>query len=353
LFGLMSAVRLAEAGFSVHLFERHADLMKGASAWSNRLHMGYHYPRDDHTIRQCLRGYSRFKKEFEPAILKNVRNAYFISEQQSLTTPEDFVAVCRRNGLRYQIIDRNGYEPEVRNVSLGILTNEEIYSPDILRILLAERLRSAGAEISLGVAITEINRIAHRGFLLRTGASDNFTFDKVVNCTYANMNELGAPLGHPIRSPQYEYVMGAIIELDWHEPRSITILDGPFFSLLPLGAHRRYLLIHVTQSVIFNDVGTFVPTGWFQRRKPTWTQPEINKWFAELVESCSNFLPALLQARLIDVFQQPRMVLANKETTDERPSIVKEWDGYISVFSGKGDHSLWVADDVLQAVNVT
>ena len=34
VFGLMCAARLGEAGFVVHLFERHRDLMQGASAWS-------------------------------------------------------------------------------------------------------------------------------------------------------------------------------------------------------------------------------------------------------------------------------------------------------------------------------
>jgi hypothetical protein len=56
--------------------ERLPGLMEGVSSNANRLHRGYHYPRDAETARQCQHGYGKFKQEFESAILKGVRNAY-------------------------------------------------------------------------------------------------------------------------------------------------------------------------------------------------------------------------------------------------------------------------------------
>ena len=48
------------------------------------------------------------------------------------------------------------------------------------------------------------------------------------------------------------------------------------------------------------------------------------------------------------------MVLAQKEDTDARPSMVNSYnnDGYFTVFSGKIDHCMWVADEVGQKLKV-
>ena len=47
VFGTMIAVRLAEFGHSVSLLERLPALMQGTSSLANRLHFGFHYPRDE------------------------------------------------------------------------------------------------------------------------------------------------------------------------------------------------------------------------------------------------------------------------------------------------------------------
>ena len=41
------------------------------------------------------------------------------------------------------------------------------------------------------------------------------------------------------------------------------------------------------------------------------------------------------------------MVLSNKDDTDERPSLIRNYnDNYFTVFSGKIDHAIWVADEI-------
>jgi L-2-hydroxyglutarate oxidase LhgO len=69
VFGAMTAARLVEVGETVSLFERLPALMQGTTSVANRLHQGFHYPRDDETARQCMRGYEIFKETFAAAIL--------------------------------------------------------------------------------------------------------------------------------------------------------------------------------------------------------------------------------------------------------------------------------------------
>jgi glycine/D-amino acid oxidase-like deaminating enzyme len=92
VFGAMTAIRLAKMGETVSLFERLPTLIGGTSYSANRLHQGFHYPRDEETARQCVLGFSQFKREFGGAILPGLNNAYFIASEGSLTSPTEFLA---------------------------------------------------------------------------------------------------------------------------------------------------------------------------------------------------------------------------------------------------------------------
>src|SRR5215475_7414298 len=140
VFGVMAAIKLAELGQDVTLFERKPILMQGASRSGNRLHLGFHYPRDEETVRQCMRGYQKFRSDFETCIVKGVTNAYFIAREGSRTSPHDFLEFCDGLGLPYRRIDPDALMPAVHNVDLGILTEEVMYDPDSLRCLMAARL---------------------------------------------------------------------------------------------------------------------------------------------------------------------------------------------------------------------
>ena len=57
-FGASIALKLQREGHEVTVFERLDKPLAGASYNNqNRLHLGFHYPRDAETARQCIRGY--------------------------------------------------------------------------------------------------------------------------------------------------------------------------------------------------------------------------------------------------------------------------------------------------------
>ena len=54
-------------------------------------------------------------------------------------------------------------------------------------------------------------------------------------------------------------------------------------------------------------------------------------------------------ARSVGFLEGPRVVIANQDDTDARPSLVESPEpGCVSVFSGKIDHCVWVADEVME-----
>jgi len=54
----------------------------------------------------------------------------------------------------------------------------------------------------------------------------------------------------------------------------------------------------------------------------------------------------LKNSKLIDFLEGPRMVLPRSDHSDARPSLITETNNYIEVFSGKIDHSIWVAEEI-------
>ena len=345
-FGVMTAIRLAEMGETVSLFERLPSLMQGASFNANRLHTGFHYPRDDETARQCVRGFWKFREEFESAILEGFSNAYFIASEGSMTSPSDFLAFCNRICLPYQKIELDRFQPAVKNVELGVLTEEVVYDAAILHRLMTERLQRSGVLTHVGSEVIDIIRDENE-FELSLSDEGKACFDAVVNCCYADINRLTARLGHRIESHQYEYAAVPIIEVDWPEATSITILDGPFMTLLPFGKTGQYLLYHVRHAVIAQENEPLLDPAWRHPQTSPFASADKERWFEAQLESCCKFVPTLRGARLKGFLQGPRMVLADREDTDARPSIVTRHErGYITVFSGKIDHCTWVAEEV-------
>jgi glycine/D-amino acid oxidase-like deaminating enzyme len=346
IFGTMIAIRLAEFGHSVSLLERLPALLQGTSSVANRVHRGYHYPRDKETARQCKRGSAKFAKEFPGAILPGLFNAYFIAREGSLTSPADFLAICQRMQLPYERVDPKRFAPRVNNVALRIMTEEVMYDPAILERLLQQRLQRAAVEVRTGSEVTDIRR-AGQAFQVGINGNRAEAFDAVINSCYANGNWLTARLGHSVEASRYEYVAAAVVELDLPQPVSISVLDGPFMCLLPLGREGRYILYHVDHSVIARVETEFMDRRWLDPATSPFAAVNKQAWYEAKLASCCEFIPALRASRLDYFIQGPRRVLANSDSTDARPSFVTEHEpGYISVFSGKIDHSVWVADEI-------
>lgn len=350
IFGAMTALRLAESGAAVSIFERGQAPLLGASFNNqNRLHLGFHYPRDDETARQCIKGFQRFRDEFEPCVNAGFPNAYFIAAQGSLTTPEDYIAFCERMGLRHERIDLAAFKPGVQDVSLGVLTDEVVYDSGVLRTLVQQKMDAAGVKPLFGSDVTRIAREGSRYMLeanVEGKGSLQGPFDAVVNCTYANINLLNAQLGLPAPVYQYEYTMVPILEWD-QPPVGITVMDGRFMTVLPFGKTGRFLLYHVAHTVVATEVTAQLPQGWLDPERAPSALVNRQALFETMRETCAQFVPALKSAKLAGFLQGPRVVLAHRDSTDARPSIIRRHEpGYWSVFTGKIDHCMWVADEI-------
>ena len=105
IFGAETALSAASLGLKVKVFEAKDTIMSGASKNNqNRLHLGFHYPRDIETGRQSIRGFYAFKEKYEDCVTGQFDNAYFIASKGSLTRPEKYLKFCKELEVIYREI---------------------------------------------------------------------------------------------------------------------------------------------------------------------------------------------------------------------------------------------------------
>ena len=85
-------LHLKKCGYDVVIYEKLNKILN-ASTFNNqnRLHLGYHYPRDLNTAKQCIRGFQSFINEYPEAVLKQFPNYYFIASKLSHLNFESYL----------------------------------------------------------------------------------------------------------------------------------------------------------------------------------------------------------------------------------------------------------------------
>jgi hypothetical protein len=86
---------------------------------------------------------------------------------------------------------------------------------------------------------------------------------------------------------------------------------------------------------------------WFDPITAPFAKVDRRRYFKRMIDACKEYVPVLEKAEVLGYLEGPRMVLARRSDTDARPSLITEYDAkYFTVFSGKIDHCIWVADEV-------
>jgi glycine/D-amino acid oxidase-like deaminating enzyme len=295
IFGCLIAIELTKNGHSVSLFEQNNNIMQGASLNNqNRLHLGYHYPRDFETVKQCQRGFEDFKNRFSECILENFDNIYCVSDKGSKISFAAYKEFCNKAKLVVKEVDLKTLNPSVFNVVGGLYTDEVVYDSKILANLILGELSEAGVDLNLS---TPVNSISYKsnGFEVVTHHG-SFAAKAIVNCTYANFNDFMVNLGLEPQKLQYELTVVPVIK--WRSgctPIGITLMDGGFFTVLPFGKSGNYLLYHVDLTVQETYVGFDYPAKW--RNPKSFIADETARGtFKKMVQAISSWLPDIVNA---------------------------------------------------------
>lgn len=348
LYGLYSALYCAKRGESVLVLEYDDAPFKRATYINQaRVHMGYHYPRSISTAVKSRGYFDRFCRDYGFCIHSEFDQIYATSSNFSWTNAEQFKKFCRDADIRCDIIPTEKYFNDGM-CDGAFLTTEYTYDAKILLEYFLEELKNyPSAEFRFNAKTTEINRDGGL-FSVRLG-DERFETPFILNATYASVNQLHKALGFEPFKIKYELCEIILCRVcDKLKNTGITVMDGPFFSIMPFGKTGLHSLTsvtftpHITSS---NDLPVFE----CQKHSGGTCTPEklgnCNDCPAK-PESAWNYMSHLAEKYLRSEYKfeyagslfSMKPILKASEIDDSRPTVIRKYSDdptFVSVLSGK------------------
>ena len=330
-FGCSLALMLARGGARVRLLERERDLLLRASLRNQaRVHHGYHYPRSILTGLRSRVNYPRFKREFAECIDGSFRHFYAVAARQSHVTARQFELFCRR------IEAPLARAPAAVRRQFNAALIEQVYEVEEvafdavkLREALRCRLREAAVEVSLQ---SEAARVGEGVVELASG--ERLAARRIFNCTYSGLNQLLLRSGLEPIALRHELAELCLVEVpEALRHAGVTVMCGPFFSLMPFPSSGFHSLSHVR----------YTPHCAWEERGAAAAPPEAGRGshFEHMRMDAARYLPALRDLRHVRSLWEVKTVLPSTEHNDARPILFRPsaaLPGLISVMGGKLDN---------------
>lgn len=352
-FGIMGALKLAERGFNVTIFEKSPDVLMGASYINqNRLHMGYHYPRSDETAESSHVYQKAYARLFKETVVDDFYHYYCIAKTDSLTTAEDYIKFCERLGLPYSKEFPENITLNKDLISLVIRVPEKVYDSNLLRKTLKSIIeKDEGIELLLATEVTGIKRI-QKGYEICFKGREGTTsrrYDAIVNAAYGNINRLIKMAGFETQEYQYELCEVLVVKVPWSVRTGCGIFDGPFFGVLPFGFSDEYLFYDVELSVLERSYGEF-PN--FKHDSAHYDSEAIRRErFKRYLNKAKKFIKEMENCKHLYSIYVTRIVLLNRDNDDARPTEVRDHgDGFWTIFSGKISAAIPAAERVAEGM---
>lgn len=360
LYGLYSALFCAKKGEHILILEHDAAAFKRATYINQaRVHMGYHYPRSYSTAIKSAGYFDRFNRDYNFCINSKFDQIYATSSNFSWSDAQQFRQFCQAANIRCEEVAptrffKNGY------CDGAFLTEEYTYDAQLLKQYFLEELKNCPkVEIRYG---SRINGIANTGeeyeFALADGSKACAPF--VLNATYASVNQIQNMLGFEMFKIKYELCEIILCNVDDKlKGTGLTVMDGPFFSIMPFGKTGYHSLTAVTFTphVVCKEP---LPRFDCQARSQGFCSPErlgnCNDCPVK-PESAWPYMSSLARKYMRDdlsfdfdhTLYSMKPILLASEIDDSRPTVIRTLSSsptFVSVLSGK-INTVYDLDEIL------
>ena len=331
-------LRLRRGFSSVLLIERENDLLVRASLNNQaRIHNGYHYPRSLTTAYRSRVNFPRFVRDYPEATRKDFSKVYAIARGNSKITAGQFVRFCKTIGARLDAAPaqiRSLFD--WRRIESVFMVEEYAFDAIALRSRMWRDLGAAGVECRMGA---EVTRLQNHGndVLVHAGTGEIEAAQYVFNCTYSGLNRLQGDFPRTSIDLKHEIAeMALVVPPPGLEAMGVTVMDGPFFSLMPFPARGLHTLSHVRYTPHFHWLDTYGDDSY-----GTLTSHHCESRFDRMVRDGARFLPSLRDCQYVDSLFEVKTVLSRNENDDGRPILFERharMPACYSILGGKIDN---------------
>lgn len=371
IYGLYAAQCCAKNNKTVLILEcENTPFTRASYINQARLHMGYHYPRSDSTATKTAQYFDRFVNDYKECINDRFDQIYAISSTHSRTDKTAFENFCKNTDISLKPADPDQYfNPET--CTAAYLTKECAFDAQLLKTQMLNELNSyKNITIKYNTKIHSINQkngslvIIHRD---RSGHGDaspvlqETTANSILNATYASINQIQKKAGFETFEIKYELCELILCKVSENlKNTGITIMDGPFFSIMPFGNTGYHTLSSVEYSphlTSYDELPTFEcqakSAGYCTRENlgncnTCPVKPETARH--QIKALTEKYLKPEIKIEYIDSLYSIKPILKASEIDDSRPTIIKTHTKnptFISVLSGK-INTIYDLDDVLK-----
>ncbi|MBN2175952.1 MAG: FAD-dependent oxidoreductase [Bacteroidales bacterium] len=349
LYGLYSALLCGKKGENVIVLEYDSEAFKRATYINQaRVHMGYHYPRSYSTAIKSAHYFDRFNQDYGFCILSKFDKIYATSSTFSWTNAQQFTNFCHAANIKCDQIPVDKYfNPGMCDGAFQ--TEEYTFDACLLRDHFLKEIKEyPNVEIKLGCNIDAIRKAdGHYELRLKDGTS--FRSEFVLNATYASVNQIHDNLGFEKFKIKYELCEIILCTVNENLKNiGLTIMDGPFFSIMPFGKTGLHSLTSVTFTPHLTSKEA-LPTYSCQAKSNGYCTPQqlgnCNDCQAK-PESAWPYMSYLAKKYLKEEYGfqyhsslfSIKPILLASEIDDSRPTVIRQFSSkptFVSVLSGK------------------
>ena len=344
-YGAVIAVYLAQQrGLkSILLIDQEEDLLKRASYTNQaRIHNGYHYPRSYTTAYRSRVNVPKFFQNWPQAIKKDFVALYAIARRNSKVTAKQFERFCLDVGAYIEPANSEHFLLFNQQLIEKVFSvHEYVFNADKLSEQIRSELKKADIKVRLNTQATHVTRGAEGGLRVRMqstdGGQEEISSRYVFNCTYSGLNQFKSNFFELQSKLKHEIAEMALIKMP---PKlnnlAITVMDGPFFSMMPFPAKNLHTLSHVRYTPHFSwedkaGVGPYQKLNEYEKI----THAD------RMMRDAGRYMPSILEGKYVESLFEIKTVLLKNESDDGRPILFEkhlDFPGFYSVLGGKIDN---------------
>jgi hypothetical protein len=239
-YGCYLALQCQKRKIDYVVYEKSGDIFSGASSHNqNRLHLGYHYPRNYKTRVDSKIGFDKFLSVFPELSTKIERNIYSV-HKDSIIDFQTYLNIYEHEKYDFEVLKGS----LSKNFQGSIIVNERFIDPI--------KAKSYFSKLKLNIKF-------HSNIYIRDGLyfldNKEISANTIINATYGGIETAEASEGF-YRQKFLSFIIKKTSDIAPFD--ALTVMDGPFYSIYPYNKKLNlFTLTHVKYGVIKNSLNKF------------------------------------------------------------------------------------------------
>ncbi|WP_282786532.1 FAD-dependent oxidoreductase [Flavobacterium croceum] len=349
LYGLYAAHFCGKKGQKILVVENDPEAFSRATYVNQaRVHMGYHYPRSFTTAKKSADYYDRFLEDYGFCIHQEFDKIYAVSKHFSWTDAHQFEKFCQDTHIPCEPINIKTYLKE-EFCEGAYLSRECTYDAQELKNHFLKEIQPLENVTILYNTYLEKVIQKDENYNITLNNNKQATTPFVLNTTYASTNQILKLFGAEPLKIKYELCEVILCEVSKNIKNvGITVMDGPFFSLMPFGHTGYHSLTAVNYTPHKTCTATLPKFTCQEQSNGTCNENKLgncNTCIAQpkslwpyMYALAKKYLNNNIDIKFVKTLFSIKPILQESEIDDSRPTVTKVFSDkpkLVSVLSGK------------------